>query len=195
MPHFEKSALFVGAAAFVLAALALFFLRGQPEAVMEVAPPKRSSLSSSAKIPHLPSVAVSALPATKLAPERPVVTSFVAVSEKPVTEEQKFAQLDNLQEAAITYSPAAIPLIEPSLYSSDREIREAAADAMVALGETAGAAVLRKAAAKARDPREAAALLERAEYLELPPGRLLLREKKSTTGGAPPSPRLRAPSR
>ena len=92
--------------------------------------------------------------------------------------EQRLAILGALQEAATTYSPEGIPLIEPSLYSSDREVREAAADALVVLGETGGAKALRRAAAKSRDPREAIALIERAEYLELPPATLSPREKQ-----------------
>jgi hypothetical protein len=99
--------------------------------------------------------------------------------------------LGSLQEAATTYSPEGIPLIEPSLYSSDREVREAAADALVVLGETGGAKALRKAAAKSRDPREAVALIERAEYLELPPAKLSHRKQPDTARATAPA---RAPA-
>ena len=113
-------------------------------------------------------------------------------------EERRLAILGSLQEAATTYSPEGIPLIEPSLYSSDREVREAAADALVVLGETGGAKALRKAAAKSRDPREAVALIERAEYLELPPAKLSPRDNqpdpaRATAPALAPAPPTKLP--
>ncbi len=113
-------------------------------------------------------------------------------------EERRFAIVGSLQEAATSYSPEGIPLIEPSLYSSDREVREAAADALVVLGETGGAKALRKAAAKSRDPREAVALIERAEYLELPPAKLSPRDNqpdpaRATAPALAPAPPTKLP--
>jgi len=103
--------------------------------------------------------------ATNTPQNKPVIIDENYYSEQ----EKRFTVIESLHEAAAMYSPEAIPLIETNLYSSDKEIRAAAADALVALGEVAGAEALRKAAKAAEDPREAVALIEKAEYLEIPP--------------------------
>jgi len=191
-----KPALILGGLALLLGVIVLVFSRTHPAPVSASPPPDPRPTPSTVARPAM--MAETRASAPPPAEESPVPAPVISITEQvvdPAAEEQKFAVLEALHEAASTYSPEGIPLIEPSLYSSDREIREAAADAMVVLGETAGAAVLRKAAAKARDPREAVALIEKAEYLELPPGRLLLREKKSTPGRTPTTRPPRTPSR
>ncbi len=84
-------------------------------------------------------------------------------------EAAKEAILENIHDAATAYDASALPLIEPYLAHTDPEIRAAAVDGLVALGETGGAALLRDAARKLADPREAVTYLDAAEYLELPP--------------------------
>jgi len=184
----SRLALFLGGLALLVAASVLLLSREEPSPAQMVEPaPSLPQAPASAARPSMLAETRASTAASRPA-RTPVLVSVTEESVDPVAEEQKFALLDALHEAASTYSPEGIPLIEPSLYSSDRQIREAAADAMVVLGETEGAKVLRKAAAKARDPREAVALIERAEYLELPPGRLLLREKNPNPTRAPARP-------
>ena len=72
-------------------------------------------------------------------------------------------------EYATSYDATSLHLIEPSLYSEDPKIRAAALNAVVVLGANEGGAVLRKAADKTKDPKEAVKLLENADWLELPP--------------------------
>jgi hypothetical protein len=60
-------------------------------------------------------------------------------------------------------------VIEPYLYHADPEIRAAALDGVVLLGDGAGAKLLRTAAGKTTDPSEALRLKEMADYLDLPP--------------------------
>lgn len=72
-------------------------------------------------------------------------------------------------EYATSYEATSLPLIEPSLYSEDPKIRAAALNAVVVLGANEGGAVLRRAAAAAKDQKEALELLEKAEWVELPP--------------------------
>jgi len=189
MSQSGRTAIILGALALLVAVIA-FLLSSEkiPEPAAVTAPPEQRTAaetptvqSAAPSVPHAP--AATSRPSEyasegAVASPVPVVFAAADVPVDSAAEEQKFGLFEALREASAIYSPEGIPLIEPSLYSSDPEIREAAADALVVLGETAGAAVLRKAASRARNPREAVALIERAEYLELPPGRLLLRERK-----------------
>lgn len=98
-------------------------------------------------------------------------------STTPETVAAKEAVLSTIQQAAITYDPASLHIIEPHLSSPDKEIREAAVDGVMLLGDAAGAALLRQAAKQARNPAEAEELQTKAAYLELPPGRLFTPQK------------------
>lgn len=84
----------------------------------------------------------------------------------PRTREQILARIE---AAYTTYKPESLPLIEPYLDHQDAEIRAAAREAVVQLGATEGAELLRRAARKIRDPREAVEFLDAAAFLELPP--------------------------
>ncbi len=68
----------------------------------------------------------------------------------------------------VTYSPEGLPTFEKLLASGEPDIREAARDGLVRLGENGGAALLRRASAKLTDPAEIQKFLETADYLELP---------------------------
>jgi hypothetical protein len=189
MKSSSKFAFLLGGLAFVVAVSVILFSREEPAPTQSSSPTPTKQTSASTARPSLYAETQTSKAASR--PTRaPALVSFTEENVDPETEEQKFVLLDALHEAASTYSPEGIPLIKPSLYSSDPQIREAAADAMVVLGETEGAQVLREAAALASDPREALALIEKAEYLELPSGQLLFREKNSnlTKPSAHPSP-------
>jgi HEAT repeat protein len=73
-----------------------------------------------------------------------------------------------IHTASITYDPAEIQTLAPFLQDPDPEIRKAAAEGLIVLGDAAAAPVLRDAARLQSDPRETISLLEAAEYLELP---------------------------
>lgn len=76
--------------------------------------------------------------------------------------------LEAIEDAMTTYSPEGFPVLTPLLAHPDREVREAAIEGIVQIGEPSGAAILRAAAKKARDPRDAEDMLEAAKFLELP---------------------------
>jgi hypothetical protein len=97
-------------------------------------------------------------------------TDSAPVTTKPVSQNSpaKDQIKGNLYELSITYDPSNLPKIEPFLYSEDSEIREAAIDAIVLLGHSEGASLLREAANKMLDPRFAVSLLDKAAFLELP---------------------------
>ena len=90
-----------------------------------------------------------------------------------ITPAEKEVVLADLNRAACTYEASSLPKIEPYLYSKDKELREAALNDIVILGDAAGAPLLRKAAEQSQDPNEAAELMNKANYLELPSGSLL----------------------
>jgi hypothetical protein len=86
--------------------------------------------------------------------------------------------LDAIQLASVSYDPSELPRIQPYLTHSDPEVRAAALNGIVVLGHAAGAPLLRDAASRITNRTEAAELLNKADYLELPSAPIkLLRQK------------------
>ena len=81
--------------------------------------------------------------------------------------------METIDEAAVTYDPQELPKIQPFLLHPDPEIRKAAIDGMILLGDAAAAPLLRSAAKLAPSPEEAVAMNEAAAYVELPSGSLI----------------------
>ena len=79
----------------------------------------------------------------------------------------------------MTYDAKSLPKIEPFLYSDEPAIREAALNAIVNLGDEAGAEILRRAARSMVDPKEELEALEKAAFLRLPPVKFEFRKKPS----------------
>lgn len=86
--------------------------------------------------------------------------------------------VEKVRDAAVTYNPASLPFIEPYLNSPDPEVRFEAMNAVVTLGDIAGAPLLRAQAAKESDETRKKELLDFANWLELPPAQLVLPKKK-----------------
>lgn len=86
------------------------------------------------------------------------------------TPEQIYAVIE---DAATSYSAEDLPKIKPYLTHPDPEIRKAARQGVVTLGDAAGGPLLREAAMFATSAEEATALREAADYVELPSGSLL----------------------
>lgn len=99
--------------------------------------------------------------------------SPILISEHKVTQ-----VIDDLQKLATSYDAVDLPKIDPYLLHSNAEIRGAAIEAMVTLGDASAGSLLRIAAAKVTSPHEAVALLEAADYVELPPAKLKFKKKK-----------------
>lgn len=85
-------------------------------------------------------------------------------------DEERAAILNAIEQASVTYDSKALLLIEPYLTHPDPEVRLAAMNGMVVLGEAAAGPLLRKAAESAPTPKEAVALAEAASFVELPSG-------------------------
>lgn len=104
--------------------------------------------------------------------------------------------LGQIEEASVTYDAKALPLIEPYLLNPDPVIREAAMKGMINLGDAAAGPLLREASHNVSTPQEAVALLEAADYVELPSGRPILNKRSASAqhGTATPSIKRRKPS-
>ncbi|BCU78446.1 HEAT repeat domain-containing protein [Luteolibacter sp. LG18] len=99
----------------------------------------------------------------------PASDAMIGAKAAPVaSSEQRAAMRQSIEEAVTTYEPAAVKTIAVFLTDPDREIREAARDGLIQLGEQDAIPVLRMAATRMADPAEATACREAADYLELP---------------------------
>ena len=85
------------------------------------------------------------------------------------------AILQEIEQASISYNAADLPRIRPFLSHPDPDIRAAAVNGMIILGEAAAAPMLREASRMALTPQETVQMLEAAAYLELPSGSLVSR--------------------
>lgn len=94
----------------------------------------------------------------------PPTNSFAAAS--PVKSPSQ--TVDELQALAMNDDMESLELILAELTNSDAEIRVAAREAAVQFGDRVAAPALRAAAAQVESPQEKAALLEAADFLELP---------------------------
>ncbi len=102
----------------------------------------------------------------------------------PVTKEEI---LETVHQASITYDPKELPVIQKYLLDADPEIREAARNGMIVLGDASAGPMLRDASKLAATPHEAVAMLEAADYVELPSGTLNLKKRTMTKSKRPPS--------
>ncbi|GEP44756.1 hypothetical protein BGE01nite_40470 [Brevifollis gellanilyticus] len=115
----------------------------------------------------------------------------------PLEAAAKQKVLEEIHLISISYDPVELPRIQPYLTHPDPEVREAALNGFVVLGHAHGAPLLRDAARKLTNPNEAAKLLEKADWLELPSippeiirTRLLKKaaQSQSSTGAGSPPP-------
>lgn len=106
-------------------------------------------------------------------PTEKQVRGSEAAHEDPAAKAKRDAErqvvLDSLNEAATTYEAAQLPFLNRHLYDKDPEIRKAAKDAMLVLGDAGAGKLLREAARTASTEQERQELLKAADYSELPP--------------------------
>jgi len=96
------------------------------------------------------------------------VTAPNASAPTPEGASAKEQTLETIQEAMTTYSAEGVPTLQPMLSNPDPEIRFAAMEAMKQLSVPEAAAALRAAANTRTDPEERKAMLDAAEFAELP---------------------------
>lgn len=108
------------------------------------------------------------------------------VAQEPkLSEEERTVILNGIEQAAVTYDAKALPDIERYLLHPDPEVRQAAMNGMVVLGDAAAGPLLRMAAEKAPTPQEAVSLGEAADYVELPPGTFVPKERNAPSTRMP----------
>jgi hypothetical protein len=89
--------------------------------------------------------------------------------------------LEEINDAAVMYDPAYLPAIQKYLLHPDQEVRKAAINGMIVLGHREASPMLREASKLAPSPHEAVAMLEAADYLELPSTSMIEDGKIKTT--------------
>ncbi|WP_367871678.1 HEAT repeat domain-containing protein [Luteolibacter sp. Populi] len=105
--------------------------------------------------------------ARSLPPQKTAAAS--AAAQAALADPEHFENARTLIDAAVvTYSPEGVKAIRPFLLDPDPEVRTAARDGMVQLGEGDAIPLLRDAATKLKDPAEIASLQEAADLLALP---------------------------
>lgn len=85
--------------------------------------------------------------------------------------------LEEIHDASVTYHPNGLKVIEPYLLHADPQVRKAAIDGMIVLGERGAASIMRTAAENAPTAQDAVALLEAADYVELPSAKGFMKKK------------------
>ena len=105
------------------------------------------------------------------------------------------AMLAAIKDASVTYDAKALPIIEAYLLHADPLIRAAAKNGMIVLGDAAAGPLLREASHHVATPHEATALLEAADYVELPSASVTLKKGvPRKTPAPPPAIRKRLPA-
>lgn len=84
-------------------------------------------------------------------------------------EQARALAIEKMQEASTTYDAAQLPVIQPYLVSPDPELRAAAVDAMIVLGDASAGRMIREAAKSMTSADEAKKMEKAADYVELPP--------------------------
>jgi hypothetical protein len=123
--------------------------------------PTLSNATGEAATRPIPDGQTSVTPAAAGAAKPPVTSASVPLKTGA-------AALSFIDDASTAYDAKSIPLIAPYLDDPDPEIRKAAIDGFLRLGERNAAPLLREAAKHRDSPKEIMALLQAAEYLELP---------------------------
>ncbi|GAA5147545.1 hypothetical protein GCM10023213_42350 [Prosthecobacter algae] len=105
---------------------------------------------------------------------------LLALVERPSVPkvETKPQIFEAIHDAAVSYDAKELPKIQPYLLHPDPEIRAAALQGMIDLGDAAAGPLLRAAAPLAPSPAEAKNLREAADFVELPSASLINRPEK-----------------
>lgn len=162
----SKRTVLLIAAALILVVLAIFWPSRKP-AEQTSAPTTTNPATSSTPSPAPSGNSGTATPAagdsnTTPAPSGTARPAVAPEDIDPVIREK-------IETAVVTYSPEALPVFKDLLASADREVRAAAVDGLLRLGENGGAALLREAAGRITNEKEIEEMEAAAEYLELPP--------------------------
>jgi hypothetical protein len=125
----------------------------------------RSSTSSPAAPPQEPA---KRLPASAKSSERENKARTANATKDAANPERLVTARAVIESAALRYEPSAVKDIRPWLLDTDPQIRQAARDGLVMLGEADAIPFLRDAASRLTDTAEIASFHEAADLLSLP---------------------------
>lgn len=116
-----------------------------------------------------------------IAPALAPAVSAASKSSRPASDaaarESEDAARAEIDALVVSYDASALPRLAAYLVHPLAEVRVLAREGIVQLGAVEGAPLLRAAADKAKDPREAVAVLDAADFLDLPPAETALTAK------------------
>ena len=143
------------------------FMAGEPAKPADATPAVTKTANLKGEGPEVTAPAITNTLGSDAVPSPPNAPApFVAVA---MTNDVIF---NVIQEASTSYNAKELPKIQPYLTHPDAEIREAAINGIINLGDAAGSPLLRAAAKNTTDSKEAVKMLQAADYLELPSGSL-----------------------
>jgi hypothetical protein len=146
--------------------------------VIWLAREKFSGAKSSGGLTEKDSVTATAATPSATSPQRPRATTEPLPPIDPSKSvEAAQAEIANLSSQ---YDPSAVRPLAAYLYHTDPEVRSAARRGLMQLGEADAVPYLRAAEKQELDPAEAKELLEAAEFLAIPPMKIVpkVKEKK-----------------
>ncbi len=109
------------------------------------------------------------------------VREVIPIHENPsgrVAHESVEQILGEIHDASITYDPHELSKIGPYLRHENPSVRAAAVDGMIVLGDASAGVMLREAAKVTTSSQEVIAMLQAADYVELPSATDVLRIKR-----------------
>jgi hypothetical protein len=161
----SRTLLLVLAACLVIGALVLILARRPDKAGDATPPAAKASGKKETKAGNAPPSSGSNVETAR------------AKEAAPLDNQQRETILAEIEQLSVSYDAKELPKIEPYLLHPDAGVRKAAMDGMIVLGDSAAAPLLRKAAEKAPTPQEAVALTEAADFMELPEGSFIPKER------------------
>ena len=131
----------------------------------EFPPPAAAPIATAETKPAAPQT-------TNVPPPAPAPVAAAPVATNALTPEQRQAAIDaetdRLQQWSMNDDPESLSNILADLSSTEKEVRQAAIEAVQQFGSTNAIPLLQNLAANDEDPEEKAALLEAAHFLSLP---------------------------
>lgn len=167
---FKPWLIFIMAIVTASVAAVFFFMADGPQTGLTNKPSQNTAANSTSSPARLSEAAASPLTSNEASGELGNKGLTAASAKLPIAKPEI---LESIHEAAISYSAEELPKIQPFLLHSDPEVRAAALQGMITLGDAAAAPLLRNAAQLAISPEEATALRQAADYVELPSGSLI----------------------
>lgn len=146
--------------------------------------PAAAPLPAPVERPIPPAPPAETPPPIAATPPRPV--AIPAAPPSSTSDAVPASDLARIENAVTSGQPSALPLVAPYLTHADPALREAARDAMLQMGLAESVPLLREAAGKLKDPREAILLLDAADFLSLPSIPVTGDGKPRKAGATPP---------